>query len=583
MREKRFLPGFLRLCLSGMLVFLLHEFLGEGVGLGERPAFLAFLPLLAGYIAGCFIPGKRYGWLLLLPGCAASLYGHALVTGVSLSLSGNTGLTALDAVLLFILGRSRKEAWPSALGLPAAGLGLLTCMILGWRGQNASFPGLCTVVITVICLLDMHREGVESGLHNAPGEAPMPYPRGLRRKNWLLVVLFLGIALGVAAVPGPQKGADHLWGAAVSGTKALTSSAAAKLRERADQPPASTPSPSPTPTPTPEPTPEPEEPPEAYSAGVPAAVRAAAILGMVLLAVGLFALWRKGGKTGLSLRKLLDRLKRLFRESEPEVSYEDEVEKLRPWKERTGPARENVRKRIRKAGRKRIRLEDLPDDRMRIRYVYRELVRNPAGVKLSPAMTPSEVGAAYGSEPIRGLVAEYNIVRYAPGAEVPREAGGIAASAMKELRAAGKRSAIRSRMGAKPDPAVPARTGRPARETEPVPNENPEPETLALLPAAPVWLPLATVGENIRSVARDKAAALRAAELVGLSGELLRAAPKTLTAEQQWLAAIARCLASEAGSWEADLSALDPDTAGRIAEVMDRLTKEQGITLIRTE
>ena len=163
----------------------------------------------------------------------------------------------------------------------------------------------------------------------------MPYPRGIRWKNWLLITLFLGLSLGLAAVPFLQGGADRLWETAVSGTKELTSSAAARLREKADQLPAETPAPSPSPSPSPKPEPEPEE--GVPEEGIPPALRYGWVVVATLLIVALLYLWRKGGKTGFSLRKLGERLKRLFRESGQDVPYVDEVEKIRPWKSLTDP------------------------------------------------------------------------------------------------------------------------------------------------------------------------------------------------------------------------------------------------------
>ena len=586
MRRQRFLLGVLRLCLSSTLVLILHEFLGEGLGLGARPKLLSFLPLLACYIIGGFFPGKRHGWLLLLPVCGAAVYLQALLTGVPLSLSVNTGLVSVDAVLLFILGQSRTEAWPSALGLPAVGFSLLTCAILSWQGKASAFPGLCAVLVMAIWLLDMHQEGMEAGLHNAPGEVPMPYPRGIRWKNWLLIALFLGISLGIAAIPVLRTGADYLWGGVVSGTKELTSGIVASLREKADQLPAETPSPTPSPSPSPTPEPEPEE--DLPEEGIPPALRYGWVVVAILLIAALLYLWRKGGKTGFSLRKLVERLKRMFRESGQDVPYVDEVEKTRPWKSLTTPVKESVITRVRKARRKRIRLSDLPDDRQRIRYVYRELIRSPAGVTLSPAMTPTEVGTAYGSEPIRELVAEYNIVRYSPQAEVSRDAGGIAASAMKELRTASRKQAMhRSQTGGQTKEKPNGAKQKTVPGSVPDAGENPvslavadaEPDTLALLPAIPVWLPFANVSENIRAAAKNKAAALQAAELAGIPEMLLRANPKTLTEEQQWRIGIARSLATEAGSWEADLSRLAPETEGAVAAVLRRAAEEQGIRI----
>ena len=582
MRRQRFLLGVLRLCLSSILVLILHEFLAEGLGLGARPKLLSFLPLMVSYIVGGLFPGKKHGWLLLLPVCGAAVWLQTLLTGIPLSLSVNTGLVTVDAVLLFILGWSRTEAWPSALGLPAVGFCLLTCALLSWRGQSAAFPGLCAILGIVVSLLDMHQEGMEAGIHNAPGEAPMPYPRGLRWKNWLLIALFLGVSLGIAAIPVLRTGADYLWGGAVSGTKVLTGGIVASLREKADQPPAETPSPTPSPSPSPTPEPEPEK--DVHEAGIPPALRFGWSVVAVLLIAALLYLWRKGGKTGFSLRNLGERLKRLFRESGQDEPYVDEVEKLRPWKSLTNPVKENVITRVRKARRKRIRLSDLPDDRMRVRFVYRELLRSPMGAKLSTAMTPSEVGAAAESPPIRGLAEEYNLVRYAPGAEISREAGSIAEAAMKALRSAARKQAAEHRENRPGDRAKPIKdkpeSSHGGREDAGVSaGVSAEREAFALLPAAPVWLPLANVRENILCAARDKASALRAAELVGLPEALLRALPKTLTPEQQWLAAIARMLAAQAGCWEVDLSGLEDPDASHIADVLAEVSDRGGIEI----
>ena len=547
---RRILLWVLRLCLCMMLAVIFHEFLAEGIGLGERPTLVGFLPLLISYVVGSVFPGKKRGWLLFLPACAASVCLQALFLGAPLALSAETGLLVIDAVLLFILGWSRNEAWPSALGLPAVGFSLLTCAILSWQGKASAFPGLCAVLVMVI---------------------------------WL-ITLFLGLSLGLAAVPFLQGGADRLWETAVSGTKELTSSAAAKLREKADQPPAETPAPSPSPSPSPTPEPEPEE--GVPEEGIPPALRYGWVVVATLLIAALLYLWCKGGKTGFSLRKLGERLKRLFRESGQDVPYVDEVEKIRPWKSLTDPAIESVITRIRKARRKRIRLSDLPDDRQRIRYVYRELIRNPAGVTLSPAMTPSEVGLAYQSEPIRELVTEYNIVRYSPQAEASQDAGSIAVSAMKELRSAARKQAIhRSQLGGqtkdKPNGAKhktsPGSTHDAGETPVSLAASDADMDNLAILPAIPVWLPFASVWVNIRCAAQDKDAALRAAEVVGLPNELLHKSPNTLTEEQRWLVVMARSLAAGAGQWEVDISSLSHELSESVSTVLQQASTHAGI------
>ncbi len=590
MKRRTLLLRLLRFWLSGMLVLILHEFLAEGTGLGERPALAGFLPLAAAYFPGCVFPGRKRGWLLLPPACAGALFLSAAVTGIPVTLSLHTVFLALDAALFFLLGRNRGEAWPSALGLPAAGFSLLTCGILSWRGRTAAFPGLCAVLVLVFWLLDRHREGMESGLHNAPGEAPMPYPRGHRRKNLLLILLFFGVCLGIAAIPALEKGADRLWSAAVSGTKELAGAVAAGVRERAEAPLAGTPAPTPSPTPTPEPVELPEEEaPQRAGRDLQTVFRAVFILAGVLALVALAYLYRKTGGAGISPRELWRRLKRLFREKGEETPYVDQVEKLRPWRDLTEAPRAQIRARLRRARKRRLRLEELPDDRSRVRHAYGEVAASPSGVPLTPAMTPSEVGAAYHSEPIRELAEQYNLARYAPDAELSPEAGVAAASALRELRILEKRQAARrsrARTGTRDDSGVPAVRGGRETARKPVPEQIGPAGTAealsAILPAAPVWLPFADVWDNLRCAAGSRAAALQAAELAGLDRELLRSKPRSLTPEQQWLAVMARSLAAGAGEWEADLSLLDPAAAQRVAGALERAAERAGVRITLT-
>ena len=70
---RRILLWVLRLCLCMMLAVIFHEFLAEGIGLGERPTLVGFLPLLISYVVGSVFPEKKRGWLLFLPACAASV------------------------------------------------------------------------------------------------------------------------------------------------------------------------------------------------------------------------------------------------------------------------------------------------------------------------------------------------------------------------------------------------------------------------------------------------------------------------------------------------------------------------------
>ena len=83
-------------------------------------------------------------------------------------------------------------------------------------------------------------------------------------------------------------------------------------------------------------------------------------------------------------------------------------------------------------GRRRLRYRDLTDDRQRVRFAYRELLRSPRGKTLSPAMTPREVARELTGEVVQELVRQYDLARYAPGRPLAPNAAEIAARSLRK-------------------------------------------------------------------------------------------------------------------------------------------------------
>ncbi len=406
---------------SFLLVLSLRSFLLEGLALGTSPSVLSLWPLLPAYVSGSLLSGKKKGLFCLLPACALSL-----VLLQSFGSGGKPGLDGASAAGLFLLGWRRREGGGSALTIPMLGFCIYTALRLYLRGESTQAVGARTVLLLLSGFLLLHGQGLRAGLHNAPGEPPMPWPKGIRGKNALLVLLFFALVLGLAAITPVQRGAERLLQYTVNVAEDMNIG----IRKLVLTPR------SPKPRPTPAiPTPRPQEDEDDWVAPPPSP-----LLGLVLIPGGIM-----GALLLLALILLPGELKkaalarirkragtRRKAKDEPEL-YEEETEKLRDWKSLLKAARGWLHG-GRQSGRKRRRWQDLPDDRARVRFVWRQLQASPAGKKLGPALTPRELGKALGAGEYQALAKQYELARYAPDSPLSPEAKEISVQALRKLR-----------------------------------------------------------------------------------------------------------------------------------------------------
>ena len=357
-----------------------------------------------------------------------------LLEGLGLNPYFGLGITAA----VFLLGRLWRKKRAVPLCIPAFALCLITAFRLDRQGGDVTISGLCALLVLLGYLLSMHAQGMDDGLHNMPGERPMAWPRGVRGKNILMVLVFLGFALGLASIGAAQRVADRLLHAAVTRAESAYNEAAERIKTRTMPNPSPLPSgkPAPTPSPSPEPEPEPTEEPEfvpvsPFMRALLTAFTFTSIPLAILALVGylIYALVRRGPGDRGGLLGLLTRLRR--RERENGELYIEEQDKLRSWQSIRDSARRRLRPRRRAAQKKQFR--DLPDDPARVRYAWLCVQTSSGARKCGSGLTPRELGEALGAEEYRDLAEQYNLVRYAPGKPLAPNAGELAYAALRSL------------------------------------------------------------------------------------------------------------------------------------------------------
>ena len=341
-----------------------------------------------------------------------------LLEGLGLNAYVSLGITAA-ALLLGQLWRPERAV---PMSIPAFGLCLVSAIRLDRRGADTTLAGLCALFVLLCYLLFMHEQGLQEGLHNMPGEQPMVWPRGIRWKNAVILVLFFVLVLGLASIGIAERGIDRLWHVSVTWVEKTCETITADIRKRAMAPP----------TPPPPETPEPEEEDEGYETYYPSPIIAVFFLPVILLSMVFVVavLMLLPGQMKKMISRVRERRRRRGLAAEDEL-YEEELEKLRDWHDLLLAARKKLRPKP-KAPRKR-RWQDLPDDRARVRYAWFHLQYSPAGKKQGPGLTPKELGTALGAEYL-ALAEQYNLARYAPGKPLSPNAGDLAAAAMRRIK-----------------------------------------------------------------------------------------------------------------------------------------------------
>ena len=159
-------------------------------------------------------------------------------------------------------------------------------------------------------------------------------------------------------------------------------------------------------------------------------------LGAVVFLLLAFGFIREGKKGGFGHR-FSDWVKGLFKTKEV-LEYEDDVERTTDLRTVLAQRREKARRWVKKLREKPERYEDMPDDRMRLRFVYWSLLRSGRVSGWTPAATPREVGAEMKTEAFQRLTEAYEAARYDLERPVSQEQVSAGLEALQVLKRRGR-------------------------------------------------------------------------------------------------------------------------------------------------
>lgn len=412
----------------GILVFL-EQLLRGGWGWYARslqcwPLLLCFL---LGLLGRC-LPGLKY--LLLPVSCLAACAVMALLFGSYrfLDIVYLIAATAVGAALYF-LGLRGDEAFPSRVAIASIIVYVTACLYfyLGdYRQQDYEPVCWCALMAFILSMYSFNADSLYTGVHNAKGGETMAIPSGIRGKNLLLLTGFLAVAMLIGNLGVLHRFLNGAWQWVLHGV-AMFINFLANLQGGDSAPPTAA-----APTPTDERSSFDVVQLENDGSGtfvmIYGILLAIVCLVFILLAYG----FAKEGRRGGGLRRLSDALRRMFKTRQI-LEYEDDVERLTDLKTLLKERRQKMRRAIRKLRTRPQKIDDMPNDRMRVRFAYKALLQSRRVGGWTPAATPSEVGRALETESLKRLTEHYNAARYDLEREVPPEHAEHARNALRDM------------------------------------------------------------------------------------------------------------------------------------------------------
>jgi len=343
-------------------------------------------------------------------------------------------LAAAVGAVLYLLGLRGEEPFPPRLAVATLilYLGSSVYFLLG-DAAIRDFQPVCWCGLASFCLAlySFNAASLHTGVHNVKGGESMTIPSGIRGKNLRLLTAFLVVALLIGSLGILHQALAATGRFALYGVKTVIDFMAG-LSEGGG------------PTVSTAATPAPEEqtvgsiadiaedgdPTFAIVYGILLALFA---LVFFLLAYGFIREGRKGGFG----RRLARWAKDLLRTREV-LEYEDDVERTGDLREALKERAEKARKWVKRLRERPERYEDMPDERMRLRFVYRALLRSGRVEGWRSSSTPREVGEALETPALKRMPAAYAAARYDLVSEPTAEDAAAGLAALEVLQRRGR-------------------------------------------------------------------------------------------------------------------------------------------------
>jgi hypothetical protein len=373
----------------------------------------------------CFAAGAARGTnkkldLVLLPAaCIIACFPIALSLPMRNSLDGLYLATCCGmCVVLFFRGTKSAELFPSRLAMATIILLLAEVAIFSTQKDVNTMPfHICVLGTFFITLFHFNNASLQWGVHNAKGGSVMAVPASVRKKNIVMLVIFLVIALLI----GNVSSIHSFLRAAVRAVLVFIWKIIEFFGGLGDDPvPAQTPKPA-----------ETEDLSGYVEPDVPTnpIVPIFVTMLVVMFLIGVVLVWHNRDAIVKGIKKLI----RKNDVGQLDLDFEEDIERVFSLKDLLKKRRRSVRDFLNRLLKRPERIEDMPDNRMKVRFTYHALLKKLGASKSGTPDTPLEVCERMGEESIRELGVDYSYVRYCETGSVPDAAADRAKTALNRI------------------------------------------------------------------------------------------------------------------------------------------------------
>lgn len=424
--------------LAVLFVIPLGVLIEQGCGL--RPYQVCFIPCFSviGFLFGRFSLQSSIQKGMLQ--CAISFIA---ATGFAIVLSMGLGIAALLLILLtaffsvFFFFSARKAAYtvyaPMAVSGILSHLVVLLCFAaFEWDTGLGQFTSVISIVFFLLTLFAFSAKGLRRSMHKGSGSKGVAYPVGMQMGNFLLVTGFILVAAFISNIYPIFQLFSQGFSVIMRGLLAIVAFLSSLFDRRTISGAYGTETESITEVSAEDNIMNVE--PKGEAGWITTGVEVFAFICVMLFVVyALYKLMRKLHNSGVQLPAFLRNIRDKFAPIQEE-DYVDESENLFDMKKLLNETGNNMKNALKKLRERPQKIEDFPDNRMKIRFAFQQLlkkvkVRNPGAV----AQTPNEIYRAEydGEAEFRAFMDYYNAAKYSDE-KIPDEAAECAKAILKQ-------------------------------------------------------------------------------------------------------------------------------------------------------
>lgn len=371
---------------------------------------------------------------------ATCAVGAVAATGLAFLLCPGFELVTLLICLLtlffslFFFFSARKAGYTIHAPMSISGI-LIHIFVLicstgfGWAEEVNRLVSVVAIVFFLLSLFAMNAKGLRKSLHRGNGQKSVAYPSGMQNGNFLLVTGFIIIAAFISNIYPIfnlfSQLFAHVIGAIIAAFTFFISlfdrrAVAADIEEGVSQ--------------------EAAEnsimnaEPKGEAAWVTKSVEIFAfVVVMLLLIYVAFKAYQKLRQSGLKIPRFLQNLKDKFAPV-TEEDFTDETENLFDAKTLLKDTGDRLKKTWKKLRERPQKIDDFPDDRMKLRFTFQQLLKRV--VQRDPkaaSKTPNEIFQQEypGEEDFKSFMDYYNLARYSHE-DIPEDAVDCARGILKQ-------------------------------------------------------------------------------------------------------------------------------------------------------